>query len=77
MTGTFDNWSQSVKLEAKNQVHEKLVALPKTDRIFFKVGSSHRAARPKAKFARTRVHMPQHTGADTSLSAIPRLVLIR
>ncbi|KXT15225.1 hypothetical protein AC579_1375 [Pseudocercospora musae] len=37
VTGTFDNWSKSVKLDKKDQVHEKLVKLPKTDgKIYYK-----------------------------------------
>ncbi|KAF7188369.1 5'-AMP-activated protein kinase subunit beta-1 [Pseudocercospora fuligena] len=37
VTGTFDNWSKSVKLDKKDQVHEKLVNLPKTeDKIYYK-----------------------------------------
>lgn len=40
MTGTFDDWSKSVKLEKKEgNVHEKLVELPRADeKIHYKVG---------------------------------------
>lgn len=38
VTGTFDNWSKSVKLDRKDVVHEKLVALPHSDeKILYKV----------------------------------------
>ncbi|EME83230.1 carbohydrate-binding module family 48 protein [Pseudocercospora fijiensis CIRAD86] len=37
VTGTFDNWSKSVKLDKKDQVHEKRVNLPQTDgKIYYK-----------------------------------------
>ena len=38
VTGTFDNWSRSVKLVKKDLLHESTVALPKTDeKILYKV----------------------------------------
>ena len=39
MTGTFDDWAQSVKLDKKSgTLHEKLVELPNTDeKIYYKV----------------------------------------
>lgn len=37
MTGSFDNWSKSVKLDPNGSVHEKEVTLPKTDeKILYK-----------------------------------------
>ncbi|KAM3425060.1 hypothetical protein BST61_g7027 [Cercospora zeina] len=36
VTGTFDNWSKSVKLDKKDQLHEKLVNLPTTEKVFYK-----------------------------------------
>lgn len=38
MTGTFDDWARSVKLEKKGNIHEKLVDLPQADeKIYYKV----------------------------------------
>ena len=38
MTGTFDDWAKSVKLEKKGDGFEKLVDLPPSeDRILYKV----------------------------------------
>ena len=39
MTGTFDDWAKSVKLEKKSgSLHEKLVELPNTEeKIYYKV----------------------------------------
>ncbi|PPJ54806.1 hypothetical protein CBER1_04069 [Cercospora berteroae] len=36
VTGTFDNWSKSVKLDKKDQLHEKLVNLPSTEKVYYK-----------------------------------------
>lgn len=43
VTGTFDDWSKSVKLEKKGtNIHEKLVELPRADqKIYYKVGSPY------------------------------------
>ena len=39
VTGTFDDWAKSVKLEKKGDGFEKLVELPPSeDRILYKVG---------------------------------------
>lgn len=39
VTGTFDNWSKSEKLELVGQVFQKTVALPdSSDKIYYKVG---------------------------------------
>lgn len=38
MTGTFDDWAKSVKLEKKGDRFEKLLDLPQTEeKIFYKV----------------------------------------
>jgi hypothetical protein len=38
VTGTFDQWSKSIKLEKQDSVLEKTVTLPKTDeKILYKV----------------------------------------
>ena len=38
MTGTFDDWAKSVKLERKGDGFEKLLDLPETEeKIFYKV----------------------------------------
>jgi len=39
VTGTFDDWARSVKLEKKGgNLHEKLVELPQADeKIYYKV----------------------------------------
>ena len=38
MTGTFDDWAKSVKLERKGEGFEKLLELPETEeKIFYKV----------------------------------------
>jgi len=39
VTGTFDDWAKSVKLEKKDgNLHEKLVELPQaTEKIYYKV----------------------------------------
>lgn len=38
VTGTFDDWAKSVKLENKGEHFEKLVELPlSNDKIFYKV----------------------------------------
>lgn len=38
VTGTFDNWTKSVKLEKKGDVFEKTVELENTsDKIYYKV----------------------------------------
>ena len=39
VTGTFDDWARSVKLEKKSgNIHERLVDLPQVDeRIYYKV----------------------------------------
>lgn len=40
VSGTFDDWAKSVKLEKKGEdLHEKLVELPRADeKIHYKVG---------------------------------------
>jgi len=41
VTGTFDNWSKSVKLDRDGTAHEKTVDLPKSDeKILYKVRDS-------------------------------------
>lgn len=38
VTGTFDDWGKTVKLDKKGDAFEKLVTLPKTDeKVFYKV----------------------------------------
>lgn len=40
MTGTFDNWSKSEKMEKVGGVFEKAVELPDTsEKIYYKVGT--------------------------------------
>ena len=40
MTGTFDDWAKSVKLEKKGDYFEKLVELPLSkEKIYYKVRS--------------------------------------
>ena len=57
VTGTFDNWSKSVKLDKKDQVHEKLVNLPKTeDKIYYKVSERNE------KLCVTRIPLRAHGG---------------
>lgn len=43
MTGTFDDWAKSVKLERKaGTLHEKHVELPSTDeKIYYKVSTDY------------------------------------
>ncbi|KAI5358262.1 Putative AMP-activated kinase, glycogen-binding protein [Septoria linicola] len=36
VTGTFDNWGKTVKLDKKDQVHEKLVNLPSNEKVLYK-----------------------------------------
>ncbi|KAK3686381.1 Cruciform DNA binding protein [Vermiconidia calcicola] len=36
VTGTFDNWSKSVKLDKKDTVHEKTIAVPASEKILYK-----------------------------------------
>jgi hypothetical protein len=50
VTGTFDDWAKSVRLDAKDGgVHEKLVDLPSADlKILYKVCSRHSFLRVKA-----------------------------
>jgi hypothetical protein len=45
VTGTFDNWTKSERLELVGKVFEKTVTLPESsDKIFYKVGDlSHSA----------------------------------
>lgn len=39
MTGTFDNWTKTEKLERVGQIFQKLVRLPESsDKIYYKVG---------------------------------------
>ena len=41
MTGTFDDWARSVKLEKKGNHFEKLVELPlASEKMYYKVSSS-------------------------------------
>ncbi len=41
MTGTFDDWAKSVKLDKTGTGHKKKVDLPEVDeKIFYKVSSS-------------------------------------
>lgn len=41
MTGTFDNWSKSEKMEKVGDVFEKAVDLPDTsEKIYYKVGAA-------------------------------------
>jgi hypothetical protein len=37
VTGTFDDWSKSVQLEKKGSSWEKLVNLPKAEKVYYKV----------------------------------------
>ena len=38
VTGTFDDWGKTVKLDKKGDIHEKLVELPRVeDKIHYKV----------------------------------------
>lgn len=42
VTGTFDDWAKSVKLEKKGEIFEKLVDLPlATQKIYYKVRSEN------------------------------------
>ena len=42
MTGTFDNWAKTVKLDKIGEAFEKTVELPKSDeKIYYKVGDVH------------------------------------
>lgn len=42
MTGTFDDWAKSVKLEKKGDRFEKLLDLPQTEeKTFYKVRGVH------------------------------------
>jgi hypothetical protein len=42
VTGTFDNWSKSTKLDKDGSVHKKTVNLPKSDeKILYKVRRRH------------------------------------
>ena len=38
MTGTFDDWGKTVKLEKSGDIFEKEVTLPKSEKILYKVG---------------------------------------
>jgi len=50
VTGTFDNWSQSVRLDRTATAHEKEVQLPKTDeKILYKVRAVGRLGEPRDK----------------------------
>ena len=41
VTGTFDDWGKTVKLDKNGDIFEKLVSLPKTsEKIFYKVSCS-------------------------------------
>jgi len=41
VTGTFDDWGKTVKLDKKGDIFEKEVELPETDeKVHYKVGSS-------------------------------------
>lgn len=45
MTGTFDDWGKTVRLDKKGDLYEKLVHLPETAKnIYYKVGK--RTVRP-------------------------------
>lgn len=44
MTGTFDDWAKSVKLEKKGERFEKLVDLPQSEeKILYKVRDTPRS----------------------------------
>lgn len=48
VTGTFDNWAKSVRLNKVGTAHEKTVELPKSDeKILYKVRSRHWRAQPR------------------------------
>lgn len=54
MTGTFDNWAKSVRLDKTGSVHEKTVALPKTDeKILYKVRTAFAPLSPARLWARS------------------------
>lgn len=42
VTGTFDNWSKSEKMEKVDDIFEKSVELPdSSEKIYYKVGASY------------------------------------
>lgn len=57
VTGTFDDWARSVKLEKKANSFEKRVELPSADeKIYYKVRSDSKSRRQYTQYA--RVVMP-------------------
>jgi hypothetical protein len=63
VTGTFDNWTKSERLERVGQVFEKTVTLPESsDKIYYKVGDlSHSAPPPPcAMFPRRPMCFQRH-----------------
>ena len=45
MTGTFDDWAKSVKLDRNGETFEKRVDLPESvDKVYYKVGAKSRNA---------------------------------
>jgi hypothetical protein len=56
VTGTFDDWKGSVKLEKKGDVFEKKFELPTVERYLYKVGTTARP--PHAHHARP-IHPPR------------------
>lgn len=61
VTGTFDDWARSVKLEKKSNRFEKVVKLPSAnEKIFYKVrsnSSQFQAARSAAYPRKTYYHV--------------------
>lgn len=56
MTGSFDNWAKTIKLDKKDVVHEKTVPLSVTSvPILYKVGPLRVQARHGAFPAPTRI----------------------
>lgn len=39
VTGTFDDWGRTVKLDKRGAIHEKLVELRASEKIYYKVWS--------------------------------------
>lgn len=55
MTGTFDNWSKSERLERVGQVFQKTVTLPDdSDKIYYKVSDAFRFVSPLEFLVRVR-----------------------
>lgn len=51
VTGTFDDWKQTVKLEHDGTIFQKTVTLPSSDKIYYKV---NRAAATHARHRQRR-----------------------